>query len=89
MRNTQGFPPDPSLPPLIKFRVGDFCFSRDRDFRKIRGAFWVRGGDQNFSRHVRTKTFSAHLTPEIRHVVSRTGVSAHVTTSAARNGLTK
>ena len=33
-----------SLPPLIKFRVGDFGFSRDRDFRKIREAFWVRGG---------------------------------------------
>ena len=31
-----------------------------------------------FSRHVRTKTFSAHVTPEIRHVVSKTGVSAHV-----------
>ena len=77
-----------SLPPLIKFQVGDFGFSRDRDFRKIREAFWVRG-DRNFSRHVRIKTFSAHVKLKIRHVVSKTGVSAHVTTSAGRNGLTK
>lgn len=68
-----------SLPPLIKFGVGDFGFSRDRDFRKIREAFWVRG-DRNFSRHVRIKTFSTHVVSEIRHVVSKTGVSAHVTT---------
>ena len=64
-----------SLPPLIKFRVGDFGFSRDRDFRKIREAFWVRG-DRNFSRHVHIKTFSAHVKSKIRHVVSITGVSA-------------
>ena len=68
-----------SLPPLIKFRVGDFGFSRDRDFRKIREAFWVRGGTG--IRHVVSKTgVSAHVKSKIRHVVSKTGVSAHVTT---------